>query len=115
MVPPAPRQGAVAVVFLAGAQGARQIEKPGGRSLAFPYGEGTPIAGIVWRLGRADAVARRRGFGGRQLRGSVTSRRASFPVQRLTLPHMVDLDPETHRASQSARLNLYETATPERL
>ena len=49
VVPPAPRQGAVAVVFLAGAQGARQVEGSlGGRSLAFfPYGEGyAAIAGI---------------------------------------------------------------------
>jgi murein DD-endopeptidase MepM/ murein hydrolase activator NlpD len=126
IVPPAPRQGAVAVVFLAGAQGARQVEGSlGGRSLAFfPYGEGyAAIAGIdlearpgktPWRVGVVDS-----GGEGRQLRGSVTITTRKFPVQRLTLPtHMVDLDPETTRRaeSESARLKtLYETATPERL
>ena len=126
VVPPAPRQGAVAVVFLAGAQGVRQVEGSlGGRSLAFfPYGEGyAAIAGIdlearpgktPWRVGVVDS-----GGEGRQLRGSVTIKTRTFPVQRLTLPtHMVDLDPETTRRAEaeSARLKtLYETATPERL
>lgn len=126
IVPPAPRQGDVAVVFVAGAQGARQVEGSlGGRALAFfPYGEGwAALAGIdlearpgktPWRIGVVDA-----GGPGRQLRGSATIRVRRFPVQRLTLPgHMVDLDPETARRAESetARLRtLYETATPERL
>ncbi len=126
VVPPAPRQGDVAVVLLGGAQGAREVEGSlGGRSLAFfPYGEGwAALVGIdleirpgraPWRIGVVDA-----GGTGRQLRGQVSVTQRRFPVQRLTLPRaMVELDPDTERRAEgeAARLKaLYETATPERL
>lgn len=126
VVPPAPRQGDVAVVLLGGAQGARQVEGSlGGRSLAFfAYGEGwAALVGIdievrpgrtPWRIGVVDA-----GGAGRQLRGHVAVKQRRFPVQRLTLPRgMVELDPDTERRAEgeAARLRaLYETATPERL
>lgn len=126
VVPPSPRQGEVAVVFLAGVRQAREVEGSlGGRPLAFfPYGEEyAALAGIdletrpgktPWRVGVVDASG-----APRKASGTVTVRARKFPVQRLTLPkHMVDLDPEAERRAEAeaARLRtLYELVSPERL
>lgn len=126
VVPPAPRQGEIAVVFIAGTKGARHVEGSlGGRHLAFfPYGEEyAALAGVdletkpgktAWRVGLVDAAGHPR-----RTAGTITIRSRKFAVQRLTLPRaMVDLDPETERRaeSESARLRaLYNTVTPERL
>jgi len=124
--PASPRQGEVAVVFVAGARGAREVEGSlGGRPLHFfPHGEEyAALAGIdlevrpgkvAWRVGVVDA----RGVA-RAAAGSLGIRSREFRVQRLTLPKpMVDLDPEAERraATEAARLRtLYQTVSPERL
>ncbi len=126
VVPPSPRQGDVAVVFLAGIHNAREVEGSlSGRPLAFfPYGEEyAALAGIdleskpgkiAWKVGVVDAAG-----SPRKASGTVTIRARKFAVQRLTLPkHMVDLDPETGRRAEAeaARLRtLYDTLSPERL
>jgi len=126
IAPPSPRQGDAALVVVAGARDAKQIEGSfGGRSLHFfPYGdEHAAVAGIdladkagkaAWQIGVLGA----RGAA-TKASGTVVVRAAKFPVQRLTLPApMVDLDPETERraAGEAARLRaIYETSTPERL
>jgi murein DD-endopeptidase MepM/ murein hydrolase activator NlpD len=126
LVPPSPRQGDVALVLLAGARGAREIEGSlGGRRLVFfPYGEEhAALTGIdleakpgkvAWRVGVIDA-----GDAPRELSGTAVVRRRAFPVERLDLPSkMVDLDAATERRadSEAARLNtLYAMLTPERL
>jgi murein DD-endopeptidase MepM/ murein hydrolase activator NlpD len=126
VVPAAPRQGDVAVVFVAGARGARELTGSlAGRPLAFfPYGEEhVALAGIdletkpgkaVWRVGVVDAAGI-----ARKTSGTVGVKARRFPMQRLTLPrHLVDLDPETARRAEAeaARLRtLYATVTPERL
>src|SRR6266540_2707410 len=124
--PASPRQGEVAVVFVAGARGAREVEGSlGGRPLHFfPHGEEyAALAGIdlevrpgkvAWRVGVVDA----RGVA-RAAVGSLGIRSREFRVQRLTLPKpMVDLDPEAERraATEAGRLRtLYQTVSPERL
>jgi len=124
--PPSPAQGDVALVVLAGARGAREVEGAfAGQPLRFfPYGEEhAALAGIdlearpgkaAWRVGVVDARGVTRGAA-----GSVVIRSRAFPVQRLTLPTpMVDLSPDAERraASEAARLTaLYRTVTPERL
>ncbi len=124
--PASPRQGEVAVVFVAGARGAREVEGSlGGRPLHFfPHGEEyAALAGIdlevrpgkvAWRVGVVDA----RGVA-RAAAGSLGIRSREFRVQRLTLPKpMVDLDPEAERraATEAGRLRtLYQTVSPERL
>ena len=124
--PASPRQGEVAVVFVAGARGAREVEGSlGGRPLHFfPHGkEYAALAGIdlevrpdkvAWRVGVVDA----RGVA-RAAAGSLVIRSREFRVQRLTLPKpMVDLDPEAERraATEAGRLRtLYQTVNPERL
>ncbi len=126
VVPPSPGPGEVAIVFLAGARGAREVEGSlDGRPLHFfRYGEEyAALAGIdldakpgktAWRVGVVDA----RGVP-REGAGSLVIRSRTFPVQRLTLPKpMVDLDPEAERraATEASRLRaLYQTVTPERL
>jgi len=123
--PPSPRQGDLAMVFLAGAGGAREVEGSlGDRPLHFfRYGEAdAALAGIdleatpgktAWRIGVVDALG-----GAHRVAGSVVITSRRFPVQRLTLPKpMVDLDPEAERraASEAARLRvLYATISPER-
>lgn len=126
VVPPSPRQGDIAVVFLSGVHNAREVEGSlGGRSLAFfPYGEEyAALAGIdleskpgktAWKVGVVDAAG-----SPRKASGAVMVRSRKFSVQRLTLPKpMVDLDPETERRAQAeaARLKtLYGTVSPGRL
>ena len=124
--PPSPRQGEIAVIVVAGARGAREVEGSlGGRPLLFfSYGEEyAALAGIDldakpgrtgWRVGVVDGRgAARTGT------GSIVIKSRKFPVQRLTLPKpMVDLDPEAERraTAEAARLRaLYESVTPERL
>jgi murein DD-endopeptidase MepM/ murein hydrolase activator NlpD len=96
VVPAAPRQGDVVMVFVAGTRGAHQVE------------------GIPWRVGLVDA-----GGAPRKTTGTVTVKAGGFPVQRLTLPGgMVNLDPEAERraANEAARMRaLYDTVTPDRL
>ena len=126
VVPPAPRQGDVVVVFVGGTHGARDVEGSlGAQRLAFfPYGaEFAALTGVDletkagkarWRVGLVDA-----GGEPRKAAGTVTIKAARFPVQRLTLPDsMVTLDAETERraANEAARMRaLYDTVTPERL
>jgi murein DD-endopeptidase MepM/ murein hydrolase activator NlpD len=126
VVPPSPRQGEVAVVLLAGARGAREIEGSlGGRPLRFfAYGEAhAALVGIdldakagktLWRIGIVDSEGT-----ARKVSGRVVTRSRKFSVERLTLPApMVDLDPDVERrvAGEAARLRtLYATVTPERL
>jgi len=126
VVPPSPRQGEIAVILLAGARGAREIEGSlGGRPFRFfAYGEEhAALVGIdldakpgktVWQIGIVDGAGV-----SRKLSGRVVTRSRKFPVERLTLPRpMVDLDPEVERrvAGEAARLQtLYATVTPERL
>ena len=126
VVPSAPRQGDVVMVFLGGTRGARDVEGSlGGQHLAFfSYGaEYVALVGLdletkpgklPWRIGLVDAAGTPR-----RAAGSVTVKAGGFPVQRLTLPDaMVDLDPEAERraANEGARLRaLYDTVTPERL
>ena len=126
VVPASPRQGDIAVVFLSGAGGAREVHGSlGNRPLSFfPYGEEyAALAGIdieakpgkaAWRVGVVDAAG-----DPRKASGAITVRSRRFPVQRLTLPKpMVDLDPETSQRAEteSARLGtLYDAVTPERL
>jgi murein DD-endopeptidase MepM/ murein hydrolase activator NlpD len=126
VVPPSPRLGEVAVVYVTGAARAREVEGILlGRPLHFfPHGDGyAALVGIdletkpgkaPWRVGITDA-----GGASRQVSGSIAVGSRKFPVQRLTLPTpMVNLDPEAERraADEAARLRaLYETVTPERL
>jgi murein DD-endopeptidase MepM/ murein hydrolase activator NlpD len=126
VVPPSPGQGEVAVVFLSGTRGARQVEGSlAGRPLHFfPLGEEhAALAGIdlearsgqaPWQISVVDA-----GGIARQTAGSIVVQPRTFPLQRLTLPApMVDLSPEAERraAAEAARLRaLYQTVTPERL
>ncbi len=126
VVPGQPRQGDVAVVFVSGAHGAREVEgSVGGRPLAFfPYGEEyAALAGIdletkpgktAWKVGVVDAAG-----SPRKASGTITVRSRKFAVQRLTLPaHMVDLDPQSERraVAEAGRLRtLYETLSLERL
>ena len=126
VVPGQPRQGDVAVVFVSGVHGAREVEgSVGGRPLAFfPYGEEyAALAGIdletkpgktAWKVGVVDAAG-----SPRKAAGTITVRSRKFAVQRLTLPaHMVDLDPQSERraVAEAGRLRtLYETLSPERL
>ncbi|HET7874120.1 MAG TPA: M23 family metallopeptidase [Methylomirabilota bacterium] len=126
VMPAAPRQGDVAMVFVAGVRQPRELEgSVGGRPLHFfPYGEEwAALAGIdletrpgktLWRVGVVDAQGKPI-----RLSGPVTVRSRKFPVQRLTLPkHLVDLDPATARRAEAeaARLRtLYDTITPARL
>lgn len=126
VVPGQPRQGDVAVVFVSGVHGAREVEgSVGGRPLAFfPYGEEyAALAGIdletkpgktAWKVGVVDAAG-----SPRKASGTITVRSRKFAVQRLTLPaHMVDLDPQSERraVAEAGRLRtLYETLSPERL
>ncbi len=126
VVPPSPRQGEIAVVFLGGARGARQIEGSlGGRPLLFfAYGEayaaltGIDLDAKPGKTGWRVAVVNGAGAA-RRAAGTVVIRSRRFPVERLALPQsMVDLDPETElrAAAEAARLRaLYETVTPERL
>jgi len=126
VVPPSPRQGDVALLFLAGAQDAREIEGSlGGRPLAFfPYGEEqAALVGIdldarpgktPWRIGVVDAA------GAPHARsGVVTVHARAFSVERLTLPKpMVDLDSaaEARATAEGDRLRtLLAMLTPERL
>jgi murein DD-endopeptidase MepM/ murein hydrolase activator NlpD len=126
LVPPAPRQGDVVVLFVGGTHGAREVEGSiGTRHLAFfPYGaEYAALAGVdvetkpgklAWHIGLVDA-----GGTPRKAAGTVTVKAGRFAVQRLTLPKsMVDLDAETERraANEAVRLRaLFDSATPERL
>lgn len=126
VMPPAPKQGAAVMLFVAGTRGARDVEGSlGGQHLAFfPYGaEFAALAGVdletkpgkvPWRIGLVDAAGTPR-----KAAGALTVKAGGFPLQRLTLPPgMVDLDPETERraANESARLRvLYDTVSPERL
>ncbi|HYB44498.1 MAG TPA: M23 family metallopeptidase [Candidatus Methylomirabilis sp.] len=126
VVPAAPRQGDVAVVFVAGAGGARELEGTfGGRALHFfPYGEErAALAGIdletkpgkvAWRIGAVNAQG-----APEEASGWAAVKPRKFAEQRLALPKpMVDLDPEAERraSGEAARLRaLYETITPERL
>jgi murein DD-endopeptidase MepM/ murein hydrolase activator NlpD len=126
VLPPSPRQGEIAIVLLAGARGAREIEGTFGDRplLFFPRGEEhAALAGIDldtkpgkvgWRVGVVDG-----GGASRKAAGSIVITSRTFPVQRLTLPKpMVDLDPETERraTAEAARLRtLYETVSPDRL
>jgi len=123
--PPAPRQGDLAVVFVGGAPGAREVSGSlGDRALRFfPHAGGhAAVIGVdlettpgraPWRIGVVDA-----GGAARASTGAVAIRARQFPVQRLTLPaQQVDLDPETARRAEAeaARLQaLYDTVTPER-
>jgi murein DD-endopeptidase MepM/ murein hydrolase activator NlpD len=123
IVPPSPRQGALALILVAGAREARELTGTlGARPLAF-FGLGnghaalvgidleTPPGKISWRVAvvAADGTAR-------SAAGTVTVKARQFAVQRLTLPpNMVDLDPETERRAESetARLRaVYDTVTP---
>ena len=116
----------MALLFLAGAQDAREIEGSlGGRPLAFfPYGEEqAALVGIdldarpgktPWRIGVVDAA------GAPHTRsGVVTVRARAFSVERLTLPKpMVDLDSaaEARATAEGDRLRtLLAMLTPERL
>jgi murein DD-endopeptidase MepM/ murein hydrolase activator NlpD len=126
VTPASPRQGDVAVFFVAGAHGAREVEGSlGGRPLAFfPYGEEyAALAGIdleskpgrmPWKVGIVEA-----GGTPRKASGVITVRARRFSIQRLTLPaHMVDLDPQTERraVAEAARLRtLFDSLSPERL
>ena len=126
IVPAAPRQGDVVMLFVSGAGTARDVEGSlGGRPLAFfPHGaEYAALAGldletkpgkVAWSVGAVDASGT-----ARKAAGSVTVKAGGFPVQRLTLPTpMVDLDPEAERraTNEAARLRaLYDTVSPERL
>lgn len=126
MVPPSPRQGDLAVLFVTGAHGAREVAgRLGDRVLTFfAYGPEhaalvgldleTPAGKLPWRVDIVDAQGVNR-----EIAGAIPVKGREFPVQRLSLPqHMVDLDPETERRAQSesARLRaLYDTVTPERL
>jgi murein DD-endopeptidase MepM/ murein hydrolase activator NlpD len=126
VAPPSPRQGDVAIVYVTGIRGARDVQGSlRDRPLHFfPYGEEyAALVGIDleakpgkvgWRVGVVDALG-----GSRKAAGAVTLRARKFPIQRLTLPKpMVDLDPEAERRAtdEAARLRaLFETVTPERL
>ena len=126
VVPPSPGQGDVAMVFLAGTRGAREVEGSlAGQPLRFfSVGrEHAALAGIdleakpgkaAWRVSVVDAHGVTHEASGR-----IVIRSRAFPIQRLTLPTpMVDLSPEAERraAAEAARLRaLYQTVTPERL
>ena len=119
-------QGEVAMVFVAGPSGAKEVEgSVAGQPLTFfPYGEAyAALAGIdlearpgmaTWRVGVVDAHDRPLRASGR-----LQIRARKFPVQRLTLPReMVELDAPTLKRveEESKRLRtLYATITPERL
>ena len=126
VVPAAPRQGDVVMLFVSGVGDARDVEGSlGGRPLVFfPHrGEYAALAGldletkpgtVPWSVGAVDASGTSRRAAGR-----VTVKAGGFPVQHLTLPTpMVDLDPEAEQraTNEAARLRaLYDTVTPERL
>src|SRR4029453_6020298 len=126
VLPAAPRQGDVGMLFVRGVGDARDVEGSlGGRPLAFfPLGaEYAAVAGldletkpgkVPWSVGAVDASG-----ASRKAAGSLTVKAGGFPVQHLTLPTpMVDLDPEAERraTNEAARLRaLYDTVTPERL
>ena len=126
VVPPAPRQGDVVVLFVGGTHGAREVEGSigTGHLAFFPYGaEYAALAGVdvetkpgklAWHIGLVDG-----GGTPRKAAGTVTVKAGRFAVQRLTLPKsMVDLDPETERraTNEAVRLRaLFDSATPERL
>ncbi|HEY7204541.1 MAG TPA: M23 family metallopeptidase [Methylomirabilota bacterium] len=126
VVPAAPRQGDVVMLFVSGAGNARDVEGSlGGRPLAFfPLGTQYAALGgldletkpgnVAWSVGAVDGDGTARSAAGR-----ITVKAGGFPVQRLTLPTpMVDLDPEAERraTNEAARLRaLYDTVSPERL
>jgi murein DD-endopeptidase MepM/ murein hydrolase activator NlpD len=126
VVPPSPRQGDVVVVFLAGADGARDVTGTlDGQPLRF-FARAKGLAALTgvdlearpgkkaWRVSVLDA----RGVT-RQTAGTIAVRSRPFSQQRLTLPApMVDLSPENERRAENeaARLRaLYRSVTPERL
>jgi murein DD-endopeptidase MepM/ murein hydrolase activator NlpD len=126
VVPAAPRQGDVVMVFVGGSTGARDVAGRLGEQplVFFPYGaELAALAAVdleakpgplTWRVGLVDGEG-----APRRATGTVHVKAAGFPVQRLTLPKaMVNLDPEAERraSNEAARLRaLYDTVTPERL
>ncbi len=126
VVPPSPRLGDLAMVYVAGVGDADRVEgtlldRPlqffnhgGGRAALIGVDLETKPGKTPWRVSVADTQGR-----SRELSGAIAVKPREFSVQRLTLPTpMVDLDPQTERraAGEAAKLRaLYQTATPERL
>jgi len=120
VVPPAVRQGDVALIVVTGAASVRAMDgSVAGRPLFFfPYADGyAALIGVdlearpgrtAWRVGFVDG-----GGAPRKATGTFTVKARTFPVQHLTLPApMVDLEPENERRAEAeaARLRrLFDT------
>ena len=126
VVPPAVRQGDVALIVVTGVANALTMDgSVAGRPLFFfPYADGyAALVGfdldakpgkVPWRIGFLD-----NGGAPRKAAGAITVKPRTFPIQRLSLPaSMVDLAPENERRAEAeaARLRtLFDTISPERL